>query len=111
MSDIYAFVFCIALGIAGRFLFMVMSVLAKRTDILPVTVVLDMLTVAAVGGGFTAYVILTGAVLAPYMFAALFAGYLLTYLLTKPDRRERRGNDTVPEKKDRKQKVLRKKTR
>lgn len=59
-----------------------MTLLAKRTDIFPVTVVLDMLTVTLVGGAFTLYVIFTGSVLAPYMFAALFSGYFLTYKLT-----------------------------
>lgn len=72
-----------ALGIVARFLYMGATALARRTDLLPVTVVLDTLTVLAVGGGFTAYVILTGTVLAPYMFAALFSGYLFTYWVTR----------------------------
>lgn len=78
--------FCLGLGIAARILYMAETLLAKRTDILPVTVILDMLTVLTVGGGFTAYVILTGSVLAPYMFAALFSGYFLTYKLTSGTR-------------------------
>ncbi|MDE6029136.1 MAG: hypothetical protein K2F90_02300 [Clostridiales bacterium] len=82
MSETYAFLFCLGLGIIGRFLYMGESLLAKRTDILPVTVILDMLVVIVVGGAFTLYVILTGSVLAPYMFAALFGGYYITYKLT-----------------------------
>ncbi|MCH5156170.1 MAG: hypothetical protein J1F69_06130 [Clostridiales bacterium] len=82
MSETYAFLFCLGLGIASRFLYMGMTLLAKRTDIFPVTVVLDALTVTIVGGAFTLYVIFTGSVLAPYMFAALFSGYFLTYKLT-----------------------------
>lgn len=83
MTELYAFLFCIALGFAGRILFLAASLLAKRTDLLPVTVILDTLTVLAVGGGFTAYIVLTGTPLAPYMFAALAAGYLFTYWVTK----------------------------
>lgn len=82
MSEIYAFLFCLGLGIAARFLYMGATLLAKRTDIFPVTVVLDVLTVIIVGGAFTVYVIFTDTVLAPYMFAALFSGYFLTYKLT-----------------------------
>lgn len=82
MSETYAFLFCLGLGIAARFLYMGATLLAKRTDILPVTVVLDTLTVMIVGAAFTLYVIFTGSVLAPYMFAALMSGYLLTYKLT-----------------------------
>lgn len=82
MSETYAFLFCLGLGIAARFLYMGESMLAKRTDILPVTVILDALTVIIVGGAFTLYVIFTGSVLAPYMFAALFSGYFITYKLT-----------------------------
>ncbi len=80
MSQTYAFLFCLGLGIAARFLYILTTKLARRTDILPVTVVLDFLTAAAVGGALTVYVIMTATVLAPYMFVALFAGYLLTYL-------------------------------
>ena len=86
MSETYAFLFCLGLGIAARFLYMAETLLAKRTDILPVTVILDMLTVIIVGGAFTLYVIFTGSVLAPYMFAALFSGYFLTYKLTSKGR-------------------------
>ncbi|MDE5593394.1 MAG: hypothetical protein K2I75_05615 [Clostridiales bacterium] len=82
MSETYAFLFCLGLGIAARFLYMGESLLAKRTDILPVTVILDAFAVIIVGGAFTLYVILTGSVLAPYMFAALFGGYFITYKLT-----------------------------
>ncbi|MCM1367543.1 MAG: hypothetical protein NC184_01855 [Roseburia sp.] len=83
MSEIYAFLFCFALGIAARFLYMATTKLAERTNILPVTIVLDIMTVAAVGGGLTAYIILTDTVPAPYMFTALLAAYLITYLLTR----------------------------
>lgn len=63
------------------------------------TVVLDTLTALAVGGACIAYVILTSAVVAPYMFAALFAGYLFTYWLTK------RAACSAPKKRDKKQKA------
>ena len=82
MNETYAFLFCLGLGIFSRFLYMGSSLLAKRTDIFPVTIVLDALCVCAVGGAFTVYVIFSGIVLAPYMFAALFSGYFLTYKLT-----------------------------
>lgn len=83
MNEIYAFLFSLGLGIFARILYIGATALAKRTNLIPVTVVLDILTAAIVGGGFTAYIILTGTVLAPYMFAALLAGYLFTYWLTK----------------------------
>ena len=83
MSEMYSFLFCIGLGIFARLLFLCANALAKRTDLLPVTFVLDILTVASIGGCFTLYIIFSGAVLAPYMFAALFSGYLFTYWLTK----------------------------
>lgn len=86
MSETYSFLFCLGLGIAARFLYMGATLLSKRTDILPVTVILDVLTVLTVGAAFTLYVIFTGSVLAPYMFAALMSGYLLTYKLTARDR-------------------------
>ena len=89
MSETYALLFCLGLGIVSRFLYMGMTLLAKRTDILPVTVVLDALTVCLVGGAFTLYIIFTGSVLAPYMFAALFSGYFLTYKLTNGTRSDR----------------------
>lgn len=62
---------------------MAVSVLAKRTNLIPVTIALDFVFACTVGGGFIAYVILTGAELAPYMFAALLSGYLIMYRLTK----------------------------
>lgn len=86
MQQTYAFLFCFALGMASRFLYMGATALAKRTNLLPVTIALDTLTVLAVGASFTAYIILTGAVLAPYMFAALCAGYLIVYWVTKKKR-------------------------
>lgn len=89
MKETYAFIFCIALGIAARFLYLAASALAKRTDLIPVTVVLDALTAALVGGAFILYVILTGTVIAPYMFAALFSGYFLTYLITRSSGKQR----------------------
>lgn len=82
-APLYAFLICLGLGIAGRILFIALSAVAKRTDLMPVTVLLDIITVCAVGGAFTAYVIVSGAVLAPYMFTAVLAGYLLTYFITK----------------------------
>ncbi|MBD5132698.1 MAG: hypothetical protein HDT28_08980 [Clostridiales bacterium] len=109
MSELYSFIFCIGLGIAARLLFMLMSLIAKRTDLLPVTVLLDALTVIIVGGAFTAYVILSGATLAPYMFAALGAGYLLTYRLTKSKNRETepRAEKTQKDKKTKKSQKIR----
>lgn len=86
MQQTYAFLFCFALGMASRFLYIGATALAKRTNLLPVTIVLDTLTVLIVGAGFTAYIILTGTVLAPYMFAALCAGYLIVYWVTKKKR-------------------------
>lgn len=83
MPEIYAFLFSLGLGIVARLLYLGATALAKRTNLLPVTVALDILVAGSVGGGFTAYVILTGTVLAPYMFAALFAGYLFAYWATR----------------------------
>lgn len=92
MSETYAFLFCLALGIVARGLYICVTALARRTDILPVTVILDALTVMAVGGGFTAYVVLTGTVIAPYMFAALLSGYLIAYWLTHSASKQERKN-------------------
>lgn len=83
MSELYAFLFALGLGIATRILYIGTTALAKRTNLLPVTVVLDTLTVLIAGGAFTAYIIITGTPLAPYMFAALFSGYFFCYLCTK----------------------------
>lgn len=90
MSEMYSFLFCLALGLAARFIFLAANALARRTNLLPVTVILDTLTVMTVGGAFTLYIIFTGAVLAPYMFAALLSGYLFTYWLTKSSKRKPR---------------------
>ena len=76
MREIYDFIFFIAAGISARFLYLAATALAKRTNLLPVTVVLDTLTALSVGGACIA-------VVAPYMFAALLSGYLFTYWLTK----------------------------
>lgn len=83
MSEVYAFLFCFGLGIFSRFLYMGASKLAERTDLYPVTIVLDILTVAVVGAAFSLYIILTSSVIAPYMFAALLCGYYLCYILTR----------------------------
>ncbi len=83
MTEIYSFVFCLALGIAARLLYIAATFLAEKTDLFPVTVVLDISVAAIVGGAFAAYVILFSAVIAPYMFASLAAGYLITFLLTR----------------------------
>ncbi len=98
MSEMYSFLFCLGLGIFARLLFIGTNALAKRTNILPVTFVLDALTVITVGAGFTLYVIFSGAVLAPYMFAALCSGYLFTYWLTKY---KPKPEKTMPEKRKR----------
>ena len=68
MREIYDFIFFIAAGISARFLYLAATALAKRTNLLPVTLVLDTLTALSVGGACIAYVILTSAVVAPYMF-------------------------------------------
>lgn len=83
MTELITFGFSLFLGLAARFLYMGATALAKRTNLLPVTVVLDILTVLIVGGAFTAYIILRSVVLAPYPFAALAAGYFIGYSLTK----------------------------
>ncbi|MCX4384183.1 MAG: hypothetical protein OSJ39_00105 [Clostridia bacterium] len=83
MSELYAFLFSLGLGVAARALYLGATALARRTNLLPVTVVLDTLTVLAVGGAFTLFIVLTGTVLAPYLFAALFSGYLFAYWATK----------------------------
>ncbi len=87
MSEIYAFVFSLGLGIAARLLYLGASALSKRTDLLPVTIVLDVVTALTVGGALTVYIILTGTVLAPYIFAALAAGYFFAYLVTRSKKR------------------------
>ncbi|MCH5160914.1 MAG: hypothetical protein J1G04_02675 [Clostridiales bacterium] len=92
MTEIYAFIFCLGLGIAARLLYMAASALAEKTDIFPVTVVLDISVTAFVGGAFAAYVILSSAVIAPYMFAALAAGYLITFMLTRNATAKKRTN-------------------
>ncbi|MDE7464130.1 MAG: hypothetical protein K2M48_03780 [Clostridiales bacterium] len=82
-SELYAFLFSLGLGIAARILYIGASALAKRTGLLPVTVVLDILVALTVGGALVLYIILTGTVIAPYIFACLFVGYLITYWLTR----------------------------
>ncbi len=110
MSEIYAFVFCLALGLVARGLYMLTTLLAKRTNLLPVTIVLDILVVLIVGGAFTAYVILSGCALAPYMFASLATGYMFAYVLSakgKADRSEKKTAEKKPkrEKKHRKLRI------
>ncbi len=83
MTETINFAVSLALGIAARFLYILTTAIAKRTNLIPVTVVLDILTVLIVGGAFTLYVVLNSVVLAPYLFAALFSGYFLAYSLTK----------------------------
>ena len=83
MTEIISFSVSLALGLISRFLYLGATALAKRTNLFPVTVVLDVLTVMLIGGAFTAYVILFSVVLAPYMFAAIGIGYYLAYSLTK----------------------------
>lgn len=93
MIELYSFLFCLGLGIVARPLFMAVSVLSKRTNLIPVTIVLDFVFACSVGGAFIAYVILTGAVLAPYMFAALLSGYLLTYRITSKPNKKKKTSD------------------
>ncbi|MCH5350623.1 MAG: hypothetical protein J1F39_01465 [Clostridiales bacterium] len=92
MTELYSFLFCLGLGIIARPIFIGVSALARRTNLIPVTIVLDFVFACTVGGAFIAYVILTGAVLAPYMFAALLSGYLITYRLTSksPNKKPRK---------------------
>ena len=88
MSELYAFLFSLGLGIAARILYLGATALSKRTGLLPVTVALDAAVALAVGGALIAYIILTGTVIAPYIFACLFGGYLITFLITKKKRTE-----------------------
>ena len=83
MTEIYSFAFCLALGLVARLLYLAASKLAEKTNLFPVTVVLDIAVAAIVGGAFAAYIILASAVIAPYMFASLATGYLITFLLTR----------------------------
>lgn len=83
MTELISFSVSLGLGLISRFLYLGATALAKRTNLFPVTVALDILTVLIIGGAFTAYVILFSVVLAPYMFAALGIGYYLAYSLTK----------------------------
>lgn len=83
MSELYAFLFSLGLGIAARVLYLGASALAKRTGLMPVTVVLDTLVALAVGGALVLYIIFTGTVIAPYIFACLFGGYLLAFWVTR----------------------------
>ena len=50
MTELYSFLFCLGLGLTARFLFIGVSALCKRTNILPVTIVLDTLFVLLIGG-------------------------------------------------------------
>ncbi len=86
MTELYAFIFAFGLGITARLLYLAESALAKRTNLIPVTAALDVLTALVIGGALTVYVILTATVIAPYIFASLFAGYYFTYLLTRKSR-------------------------
>lgn len=100
MTELYAFAFSLGLGIAARLLYVAASLLAKRTDLIPVTVVLDTAVVTIVGVAFAAFIILSGAVIAPYMFACLAAGYLLALWATKKAKRSlkpRRKKDGAPD--------------
>ncbi len=83
MNSVYAFLFCIGLGIAARLIYLAATFLAKKTDLMPVTIVLDTAVVAIVGAAFTAFIILSGSTLAPYQFAALGGGYYLAYIVTR----------------------------
>lgn len=83
MTEIYAFLFSLVLGFFARVLYLGESALSKRTNLIPVTVALDILTAAAIGGAFIAYVILCDVVLAPYLFAALAAGYFIAFAFTR----------------------------
>lgn len=95
MTELYSFLFCLGLGLAARLLFIGVSALCKRTNILPVTIILDTLFVLLIGGAFTAYVILTSAEIAPYMFAALFSGYIFTYYLTRKKRKAKSSENSA----------------
>lgn len=81
--ELYSFLFCLALGTAFRLLYLAATALAKRIDLQPVTVLLDVSAAAIVGAAFTVYVILSGAVIAPYMGAAMLIGYAAAFAVTK----------------------------
>lgn len=86
MPELYTFVFCLALGIIARLLYLGETALVRRTDFLPLTVAADIMLVMLVAAAFVAYVILLDVIIAPYMFAAVGCGYLLTVLLTRRSR-------------------------
>ncbi len=94
MTEIYAFIFSLGLGIAARLLYLLSSLIAKRTGLIPVTVALDVITAVVIGGAFTAYVILTDTVIAPYMFACLGGGYFFAYLVTRRKKTADDGGNT-----------------
>ncbi len=77
MNELVCFGVCLLLGAAARLTYLGMTALAKRADLLPVTVTLDVLTTLIVGVAFSAFVILSGAVVAPYMFASGIMGYFV----------------------------------
>lgn len=88
MSELYTFLFALGLGVVARVLYLIASAISKRTGLLPVTVVLDTVVALLVGGALIVYITLTGTVIAPYIFACLFGGYLITYFLTRKKRTE-----------------------
>ncbi len=83
MSEVYAFLFSLGLGAAARLLYLAESALAKRTGLLPVTVILDVLLALVIGGALALYIILTGTVIAPYIFACLGGGYFIMFFFTR----------------------------
>ena len=111
MNEIYAFVFCLALGLAARGLYMLTTALAKRTNLLPVTIVLDVLVVLIVGGAFTAYIVLSDTVLAPYMFASLATGYMCADGLSSKSKAQKAEKSDGEKKEKRPKKERRKKVK
>ena len=111
MNEIYAFVFCLALGLVARGLYMLATALAKRTNLLPVTIVLDVIVVLIVGGAFTAYVIFSDTVLAPYMFASLATGYMFAYVLSAKGKAQKAEKSDGEKKEKRPKKERRKKVK
>ncbi len=83
MIELYSFLFSLGLGIVARPLYIGASYLAKRTGLFPVTIAIDFALAALIGGALTAFIIATGAVIAPYVFAALAGGYFIAYSVTR----------------------------
>lgn len=85
-SSLCTFAFCITLGFLARVLYIGASTLSRRTDFLPVTVIIDFLFTATIGGTFIAYVVIFSVTIAPYQFVAMSIGYGVAFILTRKKR-------------------------